>query len=87
MKCVENFALSYVFPTCMKFEFLSSDRDITLVKFGCVGELAHAQIQHQIGSGHGPWCYKCKSVIFSLLLRFKFLLRCSTSALGDMLSY
>ena len=24
MKCVENFALSYIFPTCMNFEFLSS---------------------------------------------------------------
>ena len=24
MKCVENFALSYTFPTCMKSEFLSS---------------------------------------------------------------
>ena len=24
MKCIENFALSYIFPTCMKSEFLSS---------------------------------------------------------------
>ena len=26
MKCIENLALSYGFPTCTKFKFSSSDR-------------------------------------------------------------
>ena len=33
MKCVENFALSYTFPICMKSEFLSSIVYIILFDF------------------------------------------------------
>ena len=44
MKCVENLALSYRFPTCTKSKFLSSEAFMTLCKTGSYGDMVHMHV-------------------------------------------
>ena len=66
MKCVENFALSYIFPTCMKFIFLSSDGDMN-------DNLVCAQIFFiQVASKIE--LFQCENIIWNLISWINILL-------------